>query len=82
MPEVGRAVSEWLAGGSALAALRSVALAVGVLALGLIYRRYLGILGADPKEPAEWDAYTALRGSLTKGMAARLYGERLSPDFS
>ena len=79
MPEVIRALSDWLAGGSTLAALRSVALAVGALVLGLIYRRYLGILGADPNEPAEWDDYTALRDSLTKGnLAAQLYAERLT----
>src|SRR6516162_4153388 len=79
MPEVIRALSDWLAGGSTLAALRSVALAVGALVLGLIYRRYLGILGADSNEPAEWDDYTALRDSLTKGnLAARLYAERLT----
>jgi len=79
MSEVIRALSEWLGGGSTLAALRSVALAVGALALGLIYRRYLGILGADPDKPAEFDAYTTLRDSLTKGnLAARLYAERLT----
>jgi len=79
MPEVIRALSDWLAGGSTLAALRSVALAVGALALGLIYRRYLGILGADPDKPAEFDAYTTLRDSLTKGnLASRLYSERLT----
>src|SRR6516162_10245778 len=83
MSEVIRALSEWLGGGSTLAALRSVALAVGALALGLIYRRYLGILGADPDKPAEFDAYTTLRDSLTKGnLAARLYAERLTRFFN
>jgi hypothetical protein len=76
---VGSALLEWLTGGSALAALGKLSIAVCALVLGLVYRRYLGILGADPKEPFEWDVYTALRDSLTKGnLAARLYAERLT----
>jgi len=62
-----------------LSALVKVVGAICAGILGLLYRRYLGILGADPKEPAEWDAYTTLRDSLTKGnLAARLYAERLT----
>src|SRR5215472_4936086 len=80
MPEgMIRAVSDWLAGGSALAALRSIALAVGALVFGLFYRRYLGILGADPNEPAERQDYDALRNSLVQGnSAAQLYVQRLT----
>jgi hypothetical protein len=47
--------------------------------LGLIYRRYLGVLGADRRKPAERQAYDALRASLAEGnLAARLYAERLT----
>jgi hypothetical protein len=74
-----RALLGWLAGGSALATLASVVLAVCALALGLIYRRYLGILGADRRKPAERQAYDALRDSLAKGsLATRLYAQWLT----
>ena len=70
---------ELLTGGSALAALGKVSLAVCALVSGLIYRRYLGILGADRRKPAERQAYDALRASLAEGnIAARLYAERLT----
>jgi hypothetical protein len=76
---VGSAVLEWVTGGSALAALDKVSLAVCGLVFGLIYRRYLGILGADRRKPAERQAYDALRHNLAEGnMAARLYAERLT----
>jgi hypothetical protein len=76
---VGSAVLEWLTGGSALAALGKVLLAICALVLGLIYRRYLGILGTDRRKPAERRAYDALRNSLSEGnLAARLYAERLT----
>jgi hypothetical protein len=76
---VGTAVLEWVTGGSALAALGKVFLAVCALVFGLIYRRYLGILGADRRRAAERQAYDALRSSLAQGnMAARLYAERLT----
>ena len=64
------AVSEllaWLTGGSALATLSKVLVAVCALVFGLIYRRYLGILGADRRKPAERQAYDALRSSLGEG---------------
>jgi hypothetical protein len=74
-----RALLGWATGGSALAALVSVLLAVCALVLGLIYRRYLLLLGADRRRPAERQAYDGLRNSLAEGnMAARLYAERLS----
>jgi len=74
-----RGLLGWLAGGSALAALASVVLAVCALVLGLIYRRYLLILGADRRKPAERQAYDAVRNSLAEGnIAARLYAERLT----
>jgi hypothetical protein len=74
------ALLKWLGGGSALAALVSVLLAVSALVLGLTYRRYLGILGADRRRPAERQAYDALRDSLAHGVnaAARIYAERLT----
>jgi hypothetical protein len=76
---VGTALLDLLTGGSALAALGRVALAVCALVLGLTYRRYLGILGADRRKPAERQAYDALREGLAQGnLAARLYAERLS----
>jgi hypothetical protein len=74
-----RAVLGWLAGGSALATLVSVVLAVCALVLCLIYRRYLGILAADRRKPAERRAYEVLRESLIEGnLAARLYADRLT----
>jgi hypothetical protein len=77
------AVSEllaWVTEGSALATLGKVLLlAVCAPILGLIYRRYIGILGADRRKQAERQAYDALRASLAEGnMAARLYAERLT----
>jgi hypothetical protein len=76
---VGSALLEWVNGGSALTALGRVSLAVCALVLGLIYRRYVGILGADRRKPAERQAYDALRDSLGEGnLAARLYVERLT----
>jgi hypothetical protein len=76
------AVSEllaWVTGGSALATLFKVLLAVCGLVFGLTYRRYLGILGANRRVPAERQAYNGLRNSLAEGnMAARLYAERLT----
>jgi hypothetical protein len=76
------AISElltWLTGGSAPAALATVFLAVCALVVGLTYRRYLGILGADRRKLAERQAYNALRSSLAKGnTAVLLYSERLT----
>jgi len=73
------AVLTWLAGGSALVALGSVLLAICALVIGLIYRRYLGILGANRSRPAERQAYDVLRNSLTKGnLPAPLYAQRLT----
>ena len=69
----------WLAGGSALAALTSVVLTVGAVVLGLFYRRYLGILGANRRVRAERQAYDDLRTSLVQGnSAARLYVQWLT----
>jgi hypothetical protein len=48
-----RAIIGWFGGGSALAALVSVLLAVAALVLGLVYHRYLGILGANRRRSAE-----------------------------
>jgi hypothetical protein len=79
MTGVGSALLAWLTGGSPLAALFKVLLAVCALVFGLIYRRYLGILGANRRVPAERKTYDALRSSLAQGnMAARLYAERLT----
>ena len=62
----------WVTGGSALAALSKVSLAVCALVLGLIYRRYLGILGADRSaQPSDKPTMrcegTSLRGILRPG---------------
>ena len=59
---MGNALLTWLTGGSALAALASVLLTVCALILGLMYRRYLRILGADRRRPAERQAYDARYG--------------------
>jgi hypothetical protein len=76
---VGSALLDWLTGGSALAALGKVSLAICALVFGLVYRRYLGILGADRRRPAERQVYDALRSSLAEGnLAARLYARRLT----
>jgi hypothetical protein len=76
------AVSElltWVIGGSAPAALVKLLLALCALVLGLLYRRYLGVLGADRRRPAERQGYDGLRNSLGGGnLAARLYAERLT----
>jgi hypothetical protein len=58
----------WLTGGSAMAALAKVLIAVSALVLGLIYRRYVGILGADRRRPAERQAYDALRNGLSRAI--------------
>jgi hypothetical protein len=74
-----RALLGWLSGASASATLAFAVLAVGVLVLGLLYRRYLRILGADPSKPGERQAYDALWSSLAKGnTAVSLYAERLT----
>jgi hypothetical protein len=79
MTGVGSTLLAWLTGGSALAALAKVLLAVCGLVVGLVYRRYLGILGADRRRPAERQAYDVLRNSLAVGnMAARLCVDRLT----
>jgi hypothetical protein len=79
MTAVGSALLTWLTGGSALAALAKVLLFACVLALGLIYRRYLGILGADRRRAAERQGYDGLRNSLAEGnLAVRLYAEWLT----
>jgi len=47
--------------------------------LTLLYQRYLDVLGADRRKPAERQAYDALRGSLVEGnLVARLYADRLT----
>ena len=61
MTGVGIAVLDWLTGGSALAALGRVSFAACALFFGLLYRRYLGILGANRRRPAERHAYDAMR---------------------
>jgi hypothetical protein len=72
------AVSElltWLTGGSALA---KVLLAICAPIFGLICWRYVGILGADRRRPAQRQVYDALRNSLIGGnLAARLYARWL-----
>lgn len=79
MTAVVQALSEWVGGGSALVALVKVFGAVCVGIFGLLYRRYLGILGANRRVPAERQAYDALRASLAEGnMAARFYAEWLA----
>jgi hypothetical protein len=69
----------WLGNGSPLAVLASVLFAAFTLILVLLYRRYIGILGADRRKPSERQAYDALRNSLAAGnLAARLYVRRLA----
>jgi hypothetical protein len=79
------ALLTWVTAGSrgalspALISLLAVAGGLCGFALTLVYRRYLGILGADRRRPAERQAYDALRESLAEGnIAARLYAERLT----
>jgi hypothetical protein len=79
MAAVVRALLGWFGGASALGTLSAVVLAVCALVLGLTYRRYLGILGADRRRPAERQAYDGLRNSLAEGnLAARLYADWLT----
>lgn len=66
LPSAARAILTWLTGGSASAALVSVVAAISMLVLGLIFRRYVGILGADRRRPAERSGYDALRNSLSE----------------
>jgi hypothetical protein len=55
-----------------------VSLAICALVFGLVYRRYVLLLGADRRRPAERKAYDALRNSLIAGnTAARLYARWL-----
>jgi len=75
----------WLVGkstngiGTALATLVIVVAGVCTFVLFLIYLRYVGILGADRRRPAERRAYDALRNSLAEGnLAARLYARWLT----
>jgi hypothetical protein len=77
---IASALLTWLTGGSALAALGKVTFGVASLVLGLNYRRYLGILGADRRRPAERQTYDALRESLAyrTNAAARIYADRLT----
>jgi hypothetical protein len=66
--------------GSALATLLSIVGGIAFLAFSLMYRRYLGILGAggDPKESPACESYVKLRESLAEGgLAANLYACRL-----
>jgi hypothetical protein len=79
MTVVFRALLGWFSGGSVLATLASVVLAVCAVTFGLLYRRYLGILGADRRKPTERQVYDSLRSSLAEGNApARLYAQRLT----
>jgi hypothetical protein len=67
-----------LRGNRSTAALGKVSLAICALVFVLVYRRYLGILGADRRRSAERQTYDGLRNSLAEGnLAARLYAERL-----
>jgi hypothetical protein len=78
-------VVTWATAGSigaispALVALLSVLGGICGLALTLVYRRYLGVLGANRKVPAERRAYDALRRNLVGGnLATRLYARWLT----
>jgi hypothetical protein len=67
--------------GSALAALLSIVGGIAFLAFSLMYRRFLGILGAggDPLGSPECESYVKLRDRLAKGgLAAHLYARRLT----
>jgi hypothetical protein len=77
----------WLPGGStgvigsSLTALLTIAGGVSGLVFGILYRRYIGVLGAGVKRKgsAERKAYDRLRKSLSGGnCAARLYADWLS----
>jgi hypothetical protein len=83
---IGAAIG-WLPGGlsgalgSALTNLLTAAGAIGGLVFSLMYKRYIGVLGAgaEPKGSPEWKSYDALRKSLRGGnIAARLYADRLT----
>jgi hypothetical protein len=66
--------------GSARAALLSIAVGFAFLAFSLMYRRYLGILGAggDSTKSPECESYVQLRQSRAKGgLVADLYACRL-----
>jgi len=79
MPAVVGTLLGWLAGGSALAALVSVVGIISGLVFGLVYRRYLGILGANRRVAAERQTYDALRESLAgSNLATRLYARWLT----
>jgi hypothetical protein len=79
MPAWFRALLEWLGDGSPLAVLASVLFAACNLILGLMYRRYLLILGANRRVAGERQVYDGLRASLAEGnLAARLYADRLT----
>jgi hypothetical protein len=63
----------------ALVSLLAVAGGVCGLVLTLLYRRYLGILGANRRVLAERQAYDVLRSSLAqRNIGARLYAVRLT----
>ena len=67
--------------GSALGPLLSVLGGICGLAFSLIYRRYVGVLGAGAKRKGSLErlAYDKLRESLAEGgSAARLYAQRLT----
>ena len=69
----------WLTGGSAPAALVKVLSLVFALVLWHIYRRDLGILGANGRVPAERQVYDRFRDDLAQGnIAARLYAKWLT----
>ena len=77
----------WLPGGStgvigsSLTALLTIAGSVSGLVFAILYRRYIGVLGAGAKRKgsAEREAYNRLRESLSGGnLAARLYADQLS----
>jgi hypothetical protein len=79
------ALITWATAGStgairtALVSLLAVVGGLSGLALTLLYRRYLPILGANRRVAAERQAYDALRDSLAGGnLAARLYSDWLT----
>jgi len=79
------ALITWATAGStgaispALVSLLAVLGGLSGLALTLLYRRYLAILGANRRVAAERQAYIAVRDSLAEGnLAARLYSDRLT----
>jgi len=79
------AVVAWATAGSisavgpALVSLLAILGGICGLVFTLVYRRYLGVLGANRRVPAERQAYDALRNSLAGGnLAARLYARQLT----